>query len=362
MSLKLTLPFIDYAAVKAATTMEMVLHHYGLLEKMNPRKLDTCRGCCPIHHGSNDSEFSITLSKNLWHCFSKTECNAGGNHLDLVARIENCTLHEAAWQMNEWFSLGQEAVSKTRPRPDKPVSLPKDKTVRAGPPRKEPAPVSAAAPPDGVKQEAKAETQAETGENKPLAFTLQNLDPSHAYFAERGLAPETIEEFGLAFCNKGIMAGRIVIPIHNPAGELVAYAGRWPGVPPDGKEKYRLPGGFKKSLELFNAHRAFAEPADQPLVIVEGYFDALHLWQHGVRRVVALMGCSLSPRQEELIAQQVAPQTRLVLMLDGDEAGKAAQLKTIPLLAEYAFIRSFRYPEGLCQPDGLTGEHLSGLR
>lgn len=44
MSLKLTLPFIDYAAVKAATTMEMVLHHYGLLEKMNPRKLDTCRG------------------------------------------------------------------------------------------------------------------------------------------------------------------------------------------------------------------------------------------------------------------------------------------------------------------------------
>lgn len=44
MSLKLTLPFIDYAAVKAATTMEMELHHYGLLEKMNPRKLDTCRG------------------------------------------------------------------------------------------------------------------------------------------------------------------------------------------------------------------------------------------------------------------------------------------------------------------------------
>ncbi len=44
MSLKLTLPFIDYAAVKVATTMEMELHHYGLLEKMNPRKLDTCRG------------------------------------------------------------------------------------------------------------------------------------------------------------------------------------------------------------------------------------------------------------------------------------------------------------------------------
>ena len=353
MTTKSTLPFIDYAAVKSATTIEMVLRHYGLLEKTDPATRDTFRCACPIHHGTDDSEFSVTLGRNLWKCFTKPACDAGGNQLDLVARMEDCTLNEAAWRMNEWFKLGLEKQAAERTRSGKPGATEKSRRAPAKPERKS----AAAAGGAGSKEEPKEET----GENKPLAFTLQNLDPTHAYFAERGLVPETVEEFGLAFCQKGIMAGRIVIPIQNPAGELVAYAGRWPGDPPEGKEKYRLPGGFKKSLELFNAHRAFREPADQPLVIVEGYFDALHLWQHGIRRVVALMGCSLSPRQESLIAQQVSAQTRVVLMLDHDEAGIKATQVMVPRLSEYCFVRPFRFPEGVQQPDALGGGQLAAL-
>ena len=52
------------------------------------------------------------------------------------------------------------------------------------------------------------------------------------------------------------MAGRICIPIHNAKGELVAYAGRWPGEDvPDGQERYKLPPKFHKSRVLFNLHR-----------------------------------------------------------------------------------------------------------
>jgi DNA primase len=91
-----------------------------------------------------------------------------------------------------------------------------------------------------------------------------------------------------------LAAARIAIPIHNAKGEVVAYAGRWPGNPPDGTPKYRLPTGFRKGLELFNLDRAIQEPADKPLVIVEGFFDAVKLHQHGCRKVVALMGSSLS--------------------------------------------------------------------
>lgn len=41
---------------------------------------------------------------------------------------------------------------------------------------------------------------------------------------------------------------------HNVRGEVVAYAGRWPGIPPNkDTPKYKLPGGFKKSQELFNS-------------------------------------------------------------------------------------------------------------
>jgi DNA primase len=311
------------------------------------------RGCCPLHHGTDDSQFSVTLSKNLWRCFSESGCVPGGNQLDLVMRLEGCTLHEAAWRMDEWFSLGQEKQVPERTRSNRPSSPPPERSTPARAERK-----TAPPPAEPVASAKPSEPVEESGENKPLSFTLQNLDPAHPYLTERGLIQETIAEFGLGFCSKGILAGRIAIPIHNRSGELVANAGRWPGDPPDGKEKYRLPGGFKKSLELFNAHRAFAEPPDLPLVIVEGYFDVLHLWQHGFRRVVALMGCSLSSQQEALIREQVPPSGCIVLMLDGDPAGQAGRQQIAPRLAEHAFLRCYRYPEGVSQPDGLSPQKI----
>jgi DNA primase len=73
-----------------------------------------------------------------------------------------------------------------------------------------------------------------------------------------GIPPELVERFGLGFCARGSMAGRVAIPIENVEGELVAYAGRWVGTDaelPAGEEKYKLPKGFQKSLELWNLHR-----------------------------------------------------------------------------------------------------------
>ena len=65
--------------------------------------------------------------------------------------------------------------------------------------------------------------------------------------------------FGLGYCAKGTMSGRIAIPIHNHEGALVGYAGRWPGEPPEERPKYKLPKGFRKSAEVFNLHRALQE-------------------------------------------------------------------------------------------------------
>ena len=69
------------------------------------------------------------------------------------------------------------------------------------------------------------------GPNKPLKFRLEKLERSHPYLEERGLTTETLVDFGAGFCAKGMMAGRIAIPIHNPNGEVVAYAGRYAGEP-----------------------------------------------------------------------------------------------------------------------------------
>jgi hypothetical protein len=99
--------------------------------------------------------------------------------------------------------------------------------------------------------------------NKPLGFAL-TLDASHPYLIERVLTPELVATFGLGYCSKGSMAGRVCILIHNGEGALVAYAGRWVGPEedlPEGKGKYELPSGFHKGLELFNR---FCQGSRQP--------------------------------------------------------------------------------------------------
>src|SRR6266853_1664660 len=77
--------FVDFKAVKAAITMEQVLEHYGILDKFK-RGTDSLNGPCPIHKGNNPTQFRVSISKNIWNCFS--ECKHGGNTLDFIARIQ----------------------------------------------------------------------------------------------------------------------------------------------------------------------------------------------------------------------------------------------------------------------------------
>ena len=128
-----------------------------------------------------------------------------------------------------------------------------------------------------------------------LRSHLQNIDHAHPYLNERGLTEETAKTFGVGFFSgKGSMHDRIVIPIHNSKGELVAYAGR----SIDGSEpRYKFPAGFHKSLELFNLHRVRGEVS---VVLVEGFFDCMKVTQAGFP-CVALMGSTMSKAQEELI-------------------------------------------------------------
>ena len=204
-------PFVDFRAIRAQITMEHVLQHYGVLHAFK-RSGPHLSGPCPIHHGSNPTQFRVDTDKNLWNCFS--ECKHGGNVLDFIAKKEDIPIHDAALKACEWFGI----------------------------------------PIDEVENE--------------NTDTIKTIGQIQQCLARNG----------------------IVIPINNVKGELVAYAGRFPGEPPEGVPKYKLPAGFRKSQELFNFDRAFMEPKDKPLVIVEGFFDAIKLHQHGCRKMVALMG------------------------------------------------------------------------
>jgi len=335
--------FVDFKAVKAAVTMEQVLTHYGLIDKFK-RKGDSLSGPCPIHKGSNPTQFRVSVSKNIWNCFS--ECKHGGNVLDFIAEMDNVSIHKAALNAIEWFGLDTEAMAaESTSHEDEPRETPKSNTSRpTATPKK-----AAVAPEDKTP-------------NKPLQFRLEKLDRNHPYLAERGLSQETIIDFGVGFCAKGMMAGRIAIPIHNAKGEVVAYAGRWPGEPPDeDTERFKLPPGFKKRLELFNLDRAIKEPASMPLAIVEGFVGCMTIHQHGFRKVVGLMGSTMSEAQEALIREHFDKDTRIVLITDEDDAGRAGREDITARLAKSFFVKTVFFDQEDLQAEHLSPEELAEL-
>jgi DNA primase len=335
--------FIDFKSVKSAIRMDQVLAHYGLTEQFK-RSGDSLSGPCPIHKGSNPTQFRVSLSKNIWNCFS--ECKTGGNVLDFIARMEGETIHAAALKAIDWFHLDRGAMSLTSPK-----EAEKPQETRAHP--KVIQPKVAAKVPQALPETAVT--------NKALKFRLEKLEREHPYLIERGLTLQTVIDFGIGFCAKGMMAEHIAIPIHTLDGNVVAYAGRYPGEPPEGTPKYKLPQGFRKSLELFNADKAFKAPKDMPLVIVEGFFDCMKLHQHGYRRVVALMGSTMSEAQEELIKSQIQGNDQVIVMLDEDEAGKAARETIAVRLAIWSFVKIHTFDEEGFQPADLTAEDVAQM-
>jgi len=298
---------IDFRAVKEHASFAEILHRYSVtLSGSGAQRMVRC----PFHD-DHEPSCSVHLEEKVFHCFS---CLAQGDILDFVAKIENVSLRDAAAIIAEW--CGVPVLGETR--------TPKPRL----PPRKQDV------------------------DNAPLGFTLR-LNPEHPYLKQRGVSPETVRTFGLGFCDRGIMRGRICIPIHDAVGSLVAYTGRWAEAElPDGEPRYKFPAGFKKNLILYNFNRVTDA---EHIVIVEGYWSVFRLHALGLSSV-ALMGSSLSDAQEALLKKSRA--RYVTLLLDGDQAGHSAIAELLPRLAENFFVRAPILPEG-AEPDTVSDEILT---
>lgn len=190
------------------------------------------------------------------------------------------------------------------------------------------------------------------------------LKEDHLYLKKRGLKKDTIEYFGLGYCERGLLKGRIAIPIHNEKGQLIAYAGRVVDDKEIGVEnpKYKIPANFKKSLVVFNLHRVIEESKQLPLelILVEGFFDCFKVWQAGFRNVVALMGNWMSEEQEALIVKTVGSQGKVTLILDGDKAGREGSEDIIKRLISQVYLKAIFLKEGQ-EPDNLKEEEIKKL-
>ena len=324
-------PWVSFDDIKAQASIEQILAHYDLLSSMKPKGKQLV-GHCPFHENGNPS-FKVTPDRGIWHCFG---CDIGGDVIDLVRYQEGFTegkraadRRKAALLIAEWYG-----IESKRPAPPSGRKAKTSTETRDAAPQVEEEPAR-------EREEAAAASGTETLVNPPLAFELKNLDADHAYLRERGLTEETIAAFGLGyFGGKGTMRGRIAIPIHDETGEhLLAYAGRWPGDPPEDEPKYKLPANFRKALVVYNLHRA-REHAGEGLIVVEGFWSVFELWQKGRRNVVAVMGSSVSAEQEKLIVETVGPRGRVLLAFDGDAAGRKGMSDAAARLASQVFVRT----------------------
>jgi DNA primase len=298
--------WVDFAAIKQSVPLAPLLRRYQVKLRRSGR--DQYRGCCPIHGGQGRDAFHANLTRNLFHCFS---CGAGGSVLDFVAAMDRCSLREAA------LKLAAETTALL-PLTTAPPAAKQRVTKKGKPPA-------------------------------PLGFTLRGIDSTHPYLASRGIQTATAERFGIGlYRGSGIFRGRLVIPIHNERGELVAYCGRALDA---SLPRYRFPSGFPKSEILFNLHRA-AATGHQAVVVVEGFFDCLKLHQAGVPAVVALMGAALYDSQRRALLRHFRS---LILMLDGDPAGRFATARIAAQLRPHVPVRVIHLPDQV-QPDQLTTE------
>ena len=337
--------WVDFRAVKEAVSMEAVVNHYGIqLKRVNATSL---RGRCPLPaHASKDSKasFGVETAKNVWACQSESCIAArggskGGNVLDFVTAMENCTVRDAALKLAEWFGI------PGGPPPEAGA------TAHAPPP---PAPAPRKTEPELVAERETVSPALPQARNKPLGFALKGVVYSD-YLQQRGFSEEICAAYGVGlFPGKGSMAGRIVFPLRQQSQlggtfELVGYAGR--AVAPGVEPRWKVPEGLVKDF-LYGYDRCDRN-LGKTLHLVESFWGVLAFARAGIPNVGALMGMSLTDGKAAIAATW--PGVKIIL--DGNDGARAAAEKIALKLMRKTFVWVIDLSAGT-QPDHLPHDDL----
>jgi DNA primase len=182
-----------------------------------------------------------------------------------------------------------------------------------------------------------------------LGYATPNRFGLKEYLGSKGVSVEDMIETGLLIAGEDIpvpydrFRDRIIIPIHDQRGRVIAFGGR--ALKSDVQPKYlNSPETsiFHKGSVVFNFHRA-REPAHRAgsVVAVEGYMDAIAIYQAGIKSVVATMGTAFT---EEQITTLWRLSSEPVICFDADRAGVAAAHRSIDRILPVLTVgKSFRF-------------------
>jgi DNA primase len=304
-------------------------------------------GLCPWHDDSRPS-LQVNPDRQTFRCWV---CNLGGDAFSFLMKMEKLEFREALEQLAD-----RAGIPITRGR--------------------------------GTSGDRKAELHRVLGwAADRFRDCLQAAPEARAardYLHSRGLTEDTTRRFGLGFApaswdwllRQASAAGigsellaatgmaverqdrsghydrfrdRVIFPIRDPLGRCVAFGGRvLPGAPPDSAKYINSPETqlFSKSSMLYGLDTAReAMGRSRRAVVVEGYTDCLAARQVGIDDVVAVLGTALGDKHAKLLRRYV---DRIVLVLDGDEAGRRRTDEILDvLLAEAVDLRIARLPTGV---------------
>ena len=239
---------IDISELKQRVTIEQAAEWLGLTVKKSGGQL---RGVCPVCKDGGDRALVITPAKGLHYCFGK--CRKGGDAISLAASVRGCTLREAAAFLAEKAGgpNTSDSARHTSPQP-----------------------------------------RTEEGRLKPLDY----LQAEHEAVQALGVSAGTCRHFGAGFAPKGIMRGRLAIPVHDRAGVLLAYCGR---AVKDEEPRLIFPKDFDPRAAIFNAHRI----TEGDLILVRDPLQVLTAFENGIENVVAFLTEGIGVTQlEQLVA------------------------------------------------------------
>ncbi len=315
-------------------------------------------GLCPFHNERTPS-FSVNKGRNFCYCFS---CHKGGSPVNFIMEKEGVGYQDALRHLAAKYGIKIEERELT-----------------------------------DEERKAQSEREAMLIANEwalskmhhYLLSTEEGQDVGLQYLYGRGITQEAIKEFRLGYSpdrtgtiwkdaraegistdvlkSLGILGtsqdgrtydrfrGRVMFPIFNSAGKVIAFGGRdLKGAP----AKYiNSPESalYKKSNELYGMYQAknAIVKADR-CFLVEGYMDVIGMWQSGLKNTIASSGTALTDGQIALIHRFT---NNVTLIYDGDAAGIKASMRGIDMLLSHNLdIRVVLLPDG-DDPDSFARKH-----
>ena len=285
-------------------------------------------GLCPFHKEKSPS-FSVSPDKQIFHCFG---CGVGGNVIHFISKIENLNFIDTLELLANRANITLPVLDTTY-QDSKKIQL-KAKVYEINEIAAKFYHERLYKPSSKIAQEYVKKRKLDNRTLKSFLIGYSgDFDELFQVLRKKGFTDEEILASSLVNrSEKGVFVdrfkNRLMIPIQDVAGRFIAFGGR---VLNDSKPKYiNSPENivYSKGRNLFGLN--IAKKSDtKKIIIVEGYMDAISLYQRGITNVVASLGTAMTQQQGRLLRKC---SEQVIIGYDADGAGQAATLRGLDIL------------------------------